>query len=198
MIRGLDVLAQALGRKYNDDESLALVYVPQMTANGSEGHFNGTPYQSLRDQGFTSARWVTASTTASRMFAKAFSKKPIAFEVHEMVGDAAIPKQIMDELWADKTLDHRVGVGVWWLSGKEKYQSKLLKVLKQYPGDIYAQVIGRSDQTRRFANGDYSTVFKQAQELGIRYIEVWEYELKNDDLKEQIKAFNEWAAVKYP
>lgn len=65
-----------------------------------------------------------------------------------------------------------------WLSGKSSYQPALLDVLKAYRGDIYGQVIGRSDEPDRFQDGDYATVFTQAMELGLRYIEPWEYEIK--------------------
>lgn len=189
----LKKLAQALAEKYNDDPTLVLVYVPQMTSNGIEGHFNANRPADLRQAGLTGEKYITAAKSAAQSFAMAFTHKAIAIEVHEILDDASIPEKIITDLWNDPTLNHRVGAGMWWLSGKNNYQANLLKVLKTYPGDIYAQVIGRSDQTHRFPNGDYASIFTQAKTLGIRYIEVWEYELKHDRFTAAFKRFTEHA-----
>ncbi|HAI12755.1 MAG TPA: hypothetical protein DCM28_13690 [Phycisphaerales bacterium] len=186
----LKKLAQALAEKYNDDPTLVLVYVPQMTSNGIEGHFNANRPADLRQAGLTGEKYIAAAKSAAKSFAMAFTQKAIAIEVHEILDDASIPEKIINDLWNDPSLNHRVGAGMWWLSGKGQYQSNLLKVLQKYPGDIYGQVIGRSDQTHRFPNGDYTAIFKQAKQLGIRYIEVWEYELKQPHLFNAMKQFN--------
>jgi hypothetical protein len=185
------ILAGALAEKYNTDPTLALVYVPQMTSNGIEGHFNANVNSDLIRAGLTKERYVQAAKDAAKTFAMAFSLKPVAIEVHEILNDASIPQQIITDLWNEPSLNHRVGAAMWWLSGKDTYQADLLQVLKEYPGDIYAQVIGRSDQAHRFPNGDYTGIFTQAKQLGIRYIEVWEYELKQDHLTEALQQFND-------
>ncbi|MFG0248586.1 MAG: beta-galactosidase [Phycisphaeraceae bacterium JB051] len=184
------ILAEALAEKYNDDPTLVLVYVPQMTANGIEGHFNANWPDDLRKVGLTGEKFIAGATAAARHFANALTNKAVAIEVHEILGDASIPKQIITELWEDPKLEQRVGAGMWWISGKTQYQTALIQVLKDFPGDIYAQVIGRSDQTHRFPDGDYTAVFKQARALGIRYVEVWEYELKTDRFADTFQQFN--------
>ena len=40
------------------------------------------------------------------------------------------------------------------------------------------QIIASSDQTTRFQDEDFATVFAQAKEIGMRYIEPWEDEFK--------------------
>ncbi len=187
----LKILADALAEKYNDDPTLVLVYVPQMTANGIEGHFNANWPDDLKKTGLTGEKFIAGATSAARHFANALTNKAIAIEVHEILGDATIPKQIITQLWEDPKLKQRVGAAMWWISGKTQYQPALIKVLKNFPGDIYAQVIGRSDQTHRFPDGDYTAVFTQARELGIRYVEVWEYELKTDRFDRVFEQFNE-------
>lgn len=174
----LKILANALAAQYNDDPNLKLVYVTQMTANGIEGHLQGVDMADLVDAGYTDTLWIQAGKNAAKSFACAFANKAIAFEVHEVNGSAAVPAKIINDLWNDPTLGHRVGAAMWWISGKVSYQPNLLAELMAYPGDIYGQVIGRSDQTNRFENGDYTTVFMQAMALGMLYIELWEYEFK--------------------
>jgi hypothetical protein len=172
-------LAQRLAQEFNSDDSLKLVYVTQMSANGAEGHLQGVDMNTLKNLGYTDDLWVEAGKQAARSYANAFTDKAIAFEVHEVNNTATVPSRIINDLWNDSSLGQRVGAGMWWISGKTSYQPALIDVLKAYPGDIYGQIIGRSDEVDRFQNGDYTTVFSQAKEIGLRYIEAWEYELKS-------------------
>ena len=96
-----------------------------------------------------------------------------------MRGLSEIPVYIMNELWGDPSLQYRVGVVMWWISGDDSgFQADLLAAMEKYPGDIYAQVVGRPDQVNCFSNG-YAAVFEQARRLGVRYIEPWDYEFVN-------------------
>ena len=193
----LQILAEALADRYNNDNSLTLVYIPQMTSNGIEGHFNGVPDDVLTGAGFTADLWVEAVKETARIFANAFTNKAIAVELHEILQDVSIPERIMNDLWNDASLEQRVGVAVWWLSGKSSYQPGLVNALIEFPGDIYGQVIGRSDQPDRFENQDYTTVFTQAKTMGMRYIEPWEYEFINDTFPAEMNDFNNYVDTVY-
>jgi hypothetical protein len=193
----LTLLAEALSNAYNEDEDLILVYVPQMTANGIEGHFNGVTTDELLDAGLTSDNWVNGVKETARIFANAFTKKAIAVEVHDIMEDTSIPNRIMTDLWNETSLNHRVGAAMWWISGKNIYQPNLVNALIDFPGDIYAQAIGRSDQPSRFENNDYTTIFEQAQTIGIRYMELWEYEFVNNTFPQEFESFNSYANINY-
>ncbi len=169
-------LADKLAERYNDDTSLHLVYIPQMTANGVEGHLNGFNQASFTAAGYTETKWIDASLQNAKKFANSFSKKALAFEVHELFFSTNPASTIITSLWNDNSLNHRVGAANWWISGNTTYQTNLITVLKNFPGDIYCQVIQRSDNTSSFPNGDYKKVFQQAKEIKARYIEPWEYE----------------------
>lgn len=43
----LKAMLGAVGKRYHSGQRLKLIYVPQMTSNGTEGHFNGVPAQTL-------------------------------------------------------------------------------------------------------------------------------------------------------
>lgn len=193
----LSLLAEALSNEYGEDEDLVLVYVPQMTANGIEGHFNGVTTEELLDAGLTSDRWVNAVKETARIFANAFTKKAIAVEVHDIMEDTSIPNRMMTDLWNEPSLNHRVGAAMWWISGKNTYQPDLVNALIDFPGDIYAQAIGRSDQPSRFENNDYTTIFEQAQTIGVRYMELWEYEFVNNTFPQEFESFNEYANTNF-
>lgn len=195
----LRLLAQRLARDFGSDPALKLVYVPQMTANGIEGHLQGVDMTAFARAGYTDDAWVEASLGASASFAEAFPAKAIAFEVHEVNGGAAVPGRILDALHREARFGGRIGAGMWWISGRTDYQAALIDVLEAFPGDIYGQVIGRSDESTRFANGDYRTVFAQAKEIGLRYLEPWGYDFgagtgtANGAWDEVLRDFNEWA-----
>ncbi len=183
-------LAQALAKQYGRDPKLALVYVPQQTANGIEGHFNGTPFDDLRAAGLTQDHWLAASESAIKAYTKAFPDKAIAFELHELYRSTEIPAAVMN--YIAKNHKAQVGIGVWWLSGKWDYQGDLLKLIQQSGLPVYAQVIGNSSQAHRFPGGDYSKMFDQARIIGANYVEVWNYELEKPvepSVTSSIKAF---------
>ncbi|RPD93043.1 hypothetical protein EGM88_13920 [Aureibaculum marinum] len=188
----LDLLARQLAETYNNDIDLTLVYVPQMTVNGIEGHFNGVTSSELINAGLTANRWVSSVKETAKIFANYFSNKAIAVEVHDIMGDTSIPNRIINDLWNDYSLNKRVGAAIWWISGKNSYQPNLIDALTDFEGDIYAQAIGRSDQIERFENNDYRTLFSQSETIGVRYLELWEYEFVNNTFPTTFESFNKY------
>lgn len=189
----LGKLAAKLAERYNTDTSLLLVYIPQMTANGVEGHLNGFNQTAFATVGYTETKWINASLQNAKQFANAFSKKALAFEVHDLFNSSTPASSIINSLWTDNTLEHRVGAAMWWISGGTTYQPNLITVLKNYAGDIYCQVIDRSDSTKSFPGGDYTKVFEQAKYLKARYIEPWDYEFTINNWNAVFADFNAYA-----
>ena len=189
--RRLHLLAHALAFEFGEDPDLKLIYVSQFTQNGIEGQLPRSAETEILATGWTEDLWVNAVTTIARDYAHAFPNKALAVEVHENFNSNSASR-IINNLWQDASLEQRVGAGMWWISGRTSYQPDLIDVLKIFPGDIYGQVIGRSDSTDQFPNG-YPAVFDQAIELGLRYIEPWEYEFKNNTYDSVIADFNTYA-----
>ena len=226
----LEVLAQKVAAKLKSDARLELVYVPQMSANGVEGHFNGNTKESLERQGMSAENWTSASVAIARSFARAFDNKALAFEVHDVLDSHTIPEAILRRLWEAPETQGRVGAAMWWINGQLNYQPKLVEVLKNFPGDKYGQIIGNSSQDcnpnltctdnmgAQWSNygrygiegqgGGFASVFAQAKELRMRYIEPWNYEFetwnesgtdpKRQKIAQAIKDFNSWAESTFP
>lgn len=189
----LGKLADKLAEKYNTDSSLVLVYIPQMTANGIEGHLNGFDKEDFENAGYTETKWINASLQNAKKFANVFPQKALAFEVHDLFLSIAPASTIITELWEDTSLNHRVGAAMWWISGNNTYQPNLIQFLEEFTGDIYCQVIQRSDKTNSFPNDDYSKVFEQAKQIKARYIEPWEYEFTINEWDTTFQNFNTYA-----
>lgn len=189
----LDTLITAVGNQYANDPDLSHVYVTQMTVNGVEGHLNGVDMNAFASSGFTPQNWITSAEATTLKYADAFPTKPIVFEVHEIDQDTVVPSTIVYDMYNHPALCERFGLAMWWISGKTSYQTDMLDCIANFNGDKYAQVIGRSDQPQRFQDGLYSTVFTQAKELGIRYMEPWPYEFQHHTSDSLITDFNAWA-----
>ena len=226
----LDILAQKVAAKLKNDTRLELVYVPQMTVNGIEGHFNGNTTTYLQSIGMSAENWTSASVAIAKSFALAFDNKAIAFEVHDVLGTHTIPEAILKALWEAPETKGRVGAAMWWINGQLDYQPKLVQVLKDFPGDKYGQIIGNSSQDcnpsptctdimsgvwsnyGRYGietqGGGFASVFVQAKELKMRYIEPWNYEFEVRDesgsdpkklkFAQAIKDYNSWADSTFP
>ncbi len=186
-------LITEIGIQFASDTHLSHVYVSQMTTNGVEGHLNGVNMTTFATDGFTNQKWIDAARTTTYNFANAFPDKPIVFEVHEIDHDTLVPATLMNGFFNDPSLCDRVGLGMWWISGKTTYQPNLIDFIYHFEGDKYAQIIGRSDQNHRFKDSLYSTIFSQAKHLNIRYIEPWPYEFQYHTYDSLITDFNEWA-----
>lgn len=196
-IQKLSELIAQTGNQYASDTMLSHVYVSQMSVNGIEGHLNGVDMSSFAIDGFTNQKWIASAKSTSYEFANAFPDKPIVFEVHEINHDTIIPATIINDLTNDPNLCDRIGLGMWWISGKTTYQTDMIDFIANYQGDKYAQIIGRSDQLERFKDSLYSSVFTQAKNLNIRYIEPWPYEFQNHTNDSLIEDFNLWADAQF-
>jgi hypothetical protein len=189
----LGKLADKLAEKYNNDSSLVLVYITQMTANGIEGHLNGFNLAAFTTAGYSEAKWIDASLINAKKFAAVFTKKALAFEVHDLFNSTTPASTIINTLWNDAALEKRVGAAMWWISGNYTYQPNLITVLKNFPGDIYCQVIDRSDNTSSFPGNDYTAVFEQAKQIKARYIEPWDVEFNSTNWNSVFQNFNQYA-----
>lgn len=191
VLERVDRLAKALAERYADDKSLAIVYIPQMTMNGVEGHFNGISNKHLKSIGLTKQNWVDAVHKTALSFAKYFTSKEIVIELHEINRSIDIPRAIVNSFSSAEKLRNKIGFGVWWLSGKTQYQGALLDFLKfEVSAPLYAQLIGHSGQSHRFKDGSIETAFAQARDMNICYIEAWNYEFENKTSDDLFKRFN--------
>jgi hypothetical protein len=193
----LQILITELGVQFSHDTSLSHVYVTQMTTNGVEGHLNAVNMNDFMAAGYTNQKWIDAAKWTVYKFADVFPEKPLVFEIHEINNEAYVPSVIINDLYADDSLCQRVGLGMWWISGRTDYQAALLSFIGTFQGDKYAQVIGRSTQPERFRDGLYSNAFTQAKALGIRYIEPWPYEFQNHTHDDLLLDFNTWADLNF-
>lgn len=200
----LAVMMQKVAERYKDDPRLKLVYVPQMTSNGVEGHFNGVPHDTLLsaagiDPSSSTAIddfkdvWVDAALNTTLTVSSSFPNKAVAYEVHELLDDASIPEAIIENFLIDPRYGNRVGAAMWWISGDNDYQPALVEILKNYQGDLYGQVIGKSETPERFGDSNYASVFTQAKEMCMRYIEPWNYEFDNNTYNDLMTDFNSFA-----
>jgi len=197
VLQRMDLMINRIGEEFSEDESLSHIYITQMTTNGVEGHLNGVDMNTYKQLGFTNDKWIEAAQHTTATFVDAFPNHPLVFEIHEIDRDTIVPALLMDYFYNNPAYCQRLGLGMWWISGKTSYQTNLIEYIREFEGDKYAQVIGRSDQPQRFQDSMYSTVFAQAKELGFRYIEPWPYEFQHHTHDELFEDFNAWAEANF-
>lgn len=210
----LKELATALSNKYKSDTNLKLIYVPQATGNGIEGHFNGNfnpsnknDWSPLTSQGLSKETWKYAMKESALIFAQAFNDRAIGLELHTIIGRSDIPLEALNELYDDPRTGKRVGAAMWWLFGKDE-DLELARGMRDFRGDVYGQVGANSTQPTRIGDCDYTTPLDMAIDMGMRYIEPWDREFKRDSSfgldqtaydiqKENFRKFNEYVIKKY-
>lgn len=189
----LKLLIDALGNRFGNDPSLKLIYLPQMTLNGVEGHFNGISNNTLESQNFSQNDWITYSLEDLRYLASKFPNKKVAIELHEILGSSKVAKDLMDSIISNKE-QNQIGVAIWWLSGRDDYQKDILDLFKSFTnqkGSIYAQLIADLSTPSSFYLNDFKTAFTQAKEIGIYYIEVWNTDVVRSDWFDFFQDFNQ-------
>jgi len=187
----LKSLINALAARYRDDPLLKLIYSPQMTLNGIEGHFNGIGDSTLISQNFSIQDWISYSLEDLRYLASAFPNKKVAIELHEIMGSSMVARSIADSILDGEK--KQIGLAIWWLSGKTDYQNDLLDLFKNFTksnGSVYAQLIDESANAQSFYLNDFGSSFSQAKELGINYIEVWNQDIIKVELFDLFNDFN--------
>tara|TARA_Y100000768_G_scaffold389046_1_gene391698 strand:+ start:156505 stop:157854 length:1350 start_codon:yes stop_codon:yes gene_type:complete len=210
----LEELASELAKKYKADKNLKMIYVPQATGNGIEGHFNGNfnpndrmDWSPLTSQGLSKETWKYAMKEAAVIFAQAFEDRAVALELHTIIDRADIPLEAINELYDDPRTGKRVGAAMWWLFGKDEEQ-ELAQGMTDFRGDVYGQVGANSTQPLRVGECDYSSLLDMAVQMGMRYIEPWDKEFKEGGSsgldtqaynvqRENFRKFNEYVLARF-
>lgn len=185
------LLVDNVSERYKNNNLLKLVYLPQMTLNGVEGHFNGISNSKMLEEGFDENLWIEYSLNNLYYLKDKFYNKKVAIELHEILNSDVVAVNIAEDI-INNNYQENVGLAIWWLSGKESYQSKILDVFKYFNennGEIFAQLIGNSSTPERFYLNDFKEAFYQAEELGIHYIEVWNYDVVRNEWDEIFNYF---------
>ena len=178
-------LIDNISNRYNSNHLLELVYLPQMTLNGIEGHFNGMTNETMLSEGFDEEKWIEYSLENLYYLNDKFPNKKVAIELHEILNSDYVAIEIARDILI-KEKNENIGLAIWWLSGKPDYQPGILSVFEYFTnndGEVFAQLIGNSSTPERFYNNDFREAFYQAKELKIQYIEVWNSDLKIDEWK---------------
>lgn len=157
-LKQIKELGIEIKRKYGGSR-LRLVYLPQATANGVEGHFNGVPYSEFQKVGFTPERFSGGVLSALKDFAEGLGNIPVGVELHKVYDGVSTSctnmesctsnksaELIMAGIQADERLKNQVGIAMWWISGRTDYQYDLALEFKDYTGYKLAQAIANSSQ----------------------------------------------------
>lgn len=174
-----------LGKRYNGDTSIALVYMNTSTSNGFEMQmpFNSTP--SLTALGYSDSLMTSAWEQSIDAFGAAFPDHYLSNDFHPVNGSDAVGDSVY--AYARQALGSRYGASAWWWTQNNTTvyagQYSMLQLSAQQ--DLFAGVqVARnhtSDSAQMGPGGLFGAI-ELAMNDGICYWEVWNSDLQNPTL----------------
>ncbi|MFI4898842.1 MAG: beta-galactosidase [Phycisphaerales bacterium JB059] len=180
-------LVDAVGAAYTDEDAISLVYITHSSANGFEMQLPFSPFDQINwtQAGYTADLLVDAWVSTIGAFASAFPDHPLALDTHPVLQSDEVGERVAAH--ADEAYGGRVGIlGAWWTEHN---------AIDVYPGmfEILREASIRSHSAVQVARS--YTLMPDAFESeglagaldlalcsGIRYAEVWNSDLLNEDL----------------
>jgi hypothetical protein len=179
-----------LGRKFGDDDSVALVHITGATANGLEMQLPFLPKdrQQWDKLGYTPEKVIGAWKHIIDVFADAFPGKPLDIDVHPVLGTDKVAEEVA--AYGSSKLGKRFGIFGGWLSGldaqRDRYHAGMHAIAREYGPRGFAafQMIASATRTPgQFAEGGLKAAVEQGLSWNARYFEIWETDAMNPKLQ---------------
>lgn len=176
--RGLEMLFDALGKRYASHPNLRLVYVPQSSLNGIEGSLPSRVSPAWDTLGYSPRRHADAVVELAKKIKVAFPNVPVVVELHETLRSAEQARLVMQGLDPKQ-----FGIAAWWI-GQGAYQRDLQRAMAAWPGPKFMQAIGAAfrepDPRRGYRLRDYDDrpwgidgLRRHTLDVGGNYLELW-------------------------
>tara|TARA_R110002073_G_scaffold336260_2_gene531509 strand:- start:59217 stop:60392 length:1176 start_codon:yes stop_codon:yes gene_type:complete len=178
-----------LGARYENEETISLVYITNSSGNGFEMQLPRSPTdtQNWLNRGYTDQMYAQTWKDAIDAFAIAFPNHALSHEVHPVLGSDVVAEDVYAH--ARQLHGNRVGVlAAWWMvhNAIDVYPG-MFELLQDasYTSHSEVQVANSFTNTpERFSDQGYQGEIDLAIESGVRYMEVWNSDLLNSSLTE--------------
>jgi hypothetical protein len=197
-----EALIKALGKRFGNEKTVVLVHMTAATENGLEMQLPHTDadFPNWRKAGYTADKAVVAWKRIIDAYARAFSGKPLDVDIHPVLGDDRVAREVA--AYGKGKLGQRFGVYGGWLSGKsptdDPHHAPLHPIAKKYGAMGFQMIASERRQPQQFAGGKLRNAVEQGMGWGARYFEVWELDamdpVMHPVLKELASALEKAAA----
>lgn len=182
-------LIKALGKRYQDNPTVALVHMTGATGNGLEMQLPAAPGDTAKweDKGYTPERVISAWQEIMDTYAAAFPNLPLDIDIHPVLGTDRVAQAVAAH--GARTLSKRFGIFGGWLSGRDATQDRhhagMQALAKEYgPKGFSAwQMIASFTRTpNQYPEAGLRAAFEQGISWNARYFEIWETDAMNESL----------------
>lgn len=194
-----DFIAE-LGNRYRDSPAIELVHVTNSTTNGFEMQytFNSTQISEFEAAGYTENALISSWTTIIDAYATAFPNKPIDVEVHPVFSSDNIANAVFDH--GIQNYGKRFGIlAAWWSEHNAKnVYTGMYAIMQQAKIESFAgvQLVGAvSAGLNPLSEEELEAALQLAIDNGFLYMEIWNDDLANSELRDLIIANDELIEV---
>lgn len=192
-------LIDSLGARYANNPALSLVHATHSTFNGFEMQLPQTPVdlENWSAAGYSNARLIESWNTILDRYALAFPACPIDLDIHPVLRSDSVSQGIaehVEEYWGD-----RFGLfAAWWSQHNTEVYSAQYQLLQEFSGNPFSAVQFVTNATNNpegFGEGGIEEALALAFRQGIEYWEVWDTDLRNEDLAELFETYADYTTV---
>ena len=177
----------ALGERYKDSDTIALIHMTNATTNGFEMQYNFSTEKEAEFQstGYSESALIDSWKGVIDAFANAFPSTPIDIEVHPVFFSDEVPDQVVD--YGLKTYGKQFGVfAAWWSEHNAmNVYTGAYSLIQRAQQESFAslQMVSAVDVgSNPITTAEFTAALELAISNGIYYIEIWNADLINSDL----------------
>lgn len=174
----------ALGARYNSHPRIALVHITNATGNGFEMQLPEkteviAPWE---DVGYSEDNVIDSWQQVIDAFGFAFPDKPLDFDVHPVLRSDTVAQTLVT--YANSALSDQFGVfAAWWSQDNANTAyPEMNRLLVQAAAGTFGMVQMVCSETENpgcMGEGGMTQSVSQALQNGIRYLEVWNQDIRN-------------------
>ncbi len=186
-------LIAALGKRYQDEGTIRLVYITTSSGNGYEMQLPFVTSPTLAEAGCSDARMIAAWCSIIDAFAAAFPRHTLTHDVHPVNGSDGVADSV--HAHAARVLAGRYGVAAWWWTQKNTgvYPAQYALLQQSARDDVFAGIQMAYSGTKSpdtFGVGGMPAALQRAMDNGVWYWEIWNQDLLNPAFVDLLTAAN--------
>lgn len=185
-------LIGALGDIFSGIDTIQLVHMTNASTNGFEMQYALRPEDETRflDAGYTVERYVESWQKIISVYSASFPTTPLDIEIHPVLGDADLPRSIVNHGYS--IIGSRFGVFAAWWSADNAIETypEMEAILAEAAQVSFAgvQLAGTvSGNGNRMSEDDFIESLNRASDLGATYVEIWNADLENQSLMAKLE-----------
>ncbi|MCL5991530.1 MAG: T9SS type A sorting domain-containing protein [Bacteroidetes bacterium] len=180
-----------LGRRYDNDTTIVLVYATNSSANGCEMQMPIKTTPTLDEAGYTDEKMIQSWEFCIDAFVNAFPKHIITNDFHPVNGSDEVSKSVFD--YASNKYGEQYGANAWWWTQKNTtvYPAQYEILKNSAKSDFFTGIQVAHNHTKdsaKFGAGGLPVALELAISDGIYYWEIWNQDLLNPQFDSLLRA----------